>query len=75
MAALDKGHVQQMAQESVSQMLRGGVWGYVRWKRYWKHGPANKFVVWSGFLWAKRVSAIEIHRRLIEVYGDDVMSV
>jgi hypothetical protein len=27
------------------------------------------------FLWAKHVSPVEIHRQLIEVYGDGVMSV
>jgi len=56
-----------MAPESVGQMLFKGSVG-VQWKRHLKFGPA-KFDEFRIVIWAKRISPIEIHCQLTDVYG------
>jgi hypothetical protein len=56
-----------MAPESVGQMPFGGSVG-VQWKRHLKFGPA-KFDEFRIVIWAKHISAIEIHCQLTVVYG------
>jgi hypothetical protein len=48
--------------------------GSLTWRPNWKTDLAWKSKELYIFLWAPKVSAADIHRQLVELYGKDVMS-